>query len=135
MSDKTVAVLFARSDSFYKSLPGVDVYDIDRDARSYSLCLPVVAHPPCRAWGKLSFFAKPRSDEKDLAFFALDSVRRFGGVLEHPKGSGFWSAADLPIGSGVDSFGGFTVGVNQSWWGHRAEKATCLLYTSPSPRD
>ena len=31
----TVAVLFARADSHYKALPGVDVYDMERDARTY----------------------------------------------------------------------------------------------------
>lgn len=45
-----VAVLFARADSIYKGLPGVDVYDADRDARTFPGGCPVVAHPPCRAW-------------------------------------------------------------------------------------
>lgn len=31
----TVAVLFARSDSYYKSLPGCDVWDAERDARRW----------------------------------------------------------------------------------------------------
>lgn len=31
-----VAVLFARTDSVYKGLPGCDVYDIERDARTYA---------------------------------------------------------------------------------------------------
>lgn len=31
----TVAVLFARRDSIYKSMAGCDVFDIDRDARSW----------------------------------------------------------------------------------------------------
>jgi len=32
----TVAVLFARADSIYKTLPGVEVYDMERDARTYA---------------------------------------------------------------------------------------------------
>ena len=32
---KTVAVLFARADSVYKTLPGVDVWDEARDARQW----------------------------------------------------------------------------------------------------
>ena len=44
-----VAVLFARADSIYKTLPGCDVYDIKRDARTWPGGCPVVAHPPCRA--------------------------------------------------------------------------------------
>lgn len=31
----TVAVLFARADSHYKALPDCDVYDMERDARTY----------------------------------------------------------------------------------------------------
>jgi hypothetical protein len=50
----TVAVLFARSDSHYKALPGVDVWDSERDARKWLGGSPVVAHPPCRAWGALA---------------------------------------------------------------------------------
>lgn len=45
----TVAVLFARTDSVYRSLPDVEVYDIERDARTFAGGMPVVAHPPCRA--------------------------------------------------------------------------------------
>ena len=83
----TVAVLFARADSIYKTMPECDVYDIERDARTWPGGCPVVAHPPCRAWGKLFYFAKPRAGEKELGPFAANQVRRFGGVLEHPKDS------------------------------------------------
>lgn len=31
---KSVAVLFARADSIYKTMPQCDVYDIERDART-----------------------------------------------------------------------------------------------------
>ena len=41
----TVAVLFAREDSHYKTLPQCDVYDMARDARTYDGPHPVVAHP------------------------------------------------------------------------------------------
>lgn len=43
---RTVATLFVRSDSIYKSLPGVDAWDISRDARKWPGGCPVVAHPP-----------------------------------------------------------------------------------------
>ena len=52
-----VAVLFARADSVYKTLPGCDVYDIDRDALTFPGGNQVVAHPPCRAWGQLRYWA------------------------------------------------------------------------------
>lgn len=63
----TVAALYVRRDSPYKALPDVECYDVDRDARSYAGPWPVVAHPPCRAWGRLRHMAKPRVDERDLA--------------------------------------------------------------------
>lgn len=44
-----VAALFCRSDSVYKSMPGVDVFDLERDALTWSGGSPVVAHPLCRA--------------------------------------------------------------------------------------
>ena len=62
-----VAVLFARADSIYKSMPGCDVYDIERDARTWPGGAPVVAHPPCRSWGKFAHMAKPRPGERELA--------------------------------------------------------------------
>lgn len=130
-----VAVLFARPDSVYKTIPGIDVYDAQRDARTWPGGVPVVAHPPCRAWGRLRHFAKPRHDEKDLAFFAVDAVRQYGGVLEHPESSSLWAAAALPRPGDVDSFGGFTFPVSQKWWGHPAEKKTWLYIVGVLPPD
>ena len=92
---RQIAVLFARQDSIYKTLPGCDVLDIERDARNWPGGCPVVAHPPCRAWGRLRAFAKPRNDEKELALLAIEHVRQFGGVLEHPAASTLWDAAGL----------------------------------------
>ncbi|SMC24275.1 hypothetical protein SAMN02745857_01805 [Andreprevotia lacus DSM 23236] len=127
MSLSTVAVLFARADSTYKSLPGCDVWDAARDARCWNGGAPVVAHPPCRAWGRLRQFAKPRDDERDLAPYAIERVRAEGGVLEHPAHSSLWDVLSLPKpGQGRDEFGGWTLPVMQHWWGHRAEKATWL---------
>ena len=74
-----VAVLFARRDSVYKSLAGCDVWDIDRDAMTWTGGAPVVAHPPCRAWGRLRTFAKPREFARSTGPFAIDQVRAWGG--------------------------------------------------------
>lgn len=131
-----VAVLYARRDSIYKTLPGADVFDIDRDARSYFGPLPVVAHPPCRAWGRLRAFAKPRADEKTLALHAVHCVRSFGGVLEHPASSSLWPAVGLPRpGSRHDEFGGWSIEVPQKWWGHKAEKNTWLYIVGVAPSE
>jgi hypothetical protein len=129
----TVAVLFARADSVYKTLQGTDVYDAGRDARTWQGGAPVVAHPPCRAWGRLRHMAKPRPDEKALAFFAVHQVRTFGGVLEHPASSTLWAAAGLPAPGQRDTFGGWTLPILQSCWGHRAEKATLLYIVGCAP--
>jgi len=131
----SVAVLFARADSIYKTLPGTDVYDIDRDARNYAGSWPVVAHPPCRAWGRLSHMAKPRPDEKDLARWAVAQVRKLGGVLEHPSGSKLWPEMGLPKPGLIDEFGGWTLPVHQSWFGHKAEKSTLLYIVGCKPGD
>lgn len=123
---KTVAVLFARADSIYKTLPGCDVWDAERDARKWRGGAPVVAHPPCRAWGRLRHMANPRPDEKSLALFAVEQVRAFGGVLEHPAHSTLWPTAELPSIGEVDEWGGWTLPIHQYWFGHRAQKSTWL---------
>lgn len=128
-----IAVLFARRDSVYKSLPGCDVWDVDRDARNYSGSAPVVAHPPCRAWGQLRHLANPRPDERELALFAVQQVRRCGGVLEHPAKSTLWPVAGLPAPGVMDDFGGWTLPIYQSSFGHRAEKPTFLYIVGCRP--
>lgn len=133
---REVAVLFARADSFYKTLPGCDVWDIDRDARKWPGGCPVVAHPPCRAWASLRNWAKPRDGEKDLAHFAIAQVRAFGGVLEHPQLSTLWKVAGLPEPEqGRDEFGGWTLIVDQHWFGHRARKRTRLYIVGCEPQN
>ncbi|QCS36977.1 hypothetical protein [Tortoise microvirus 37] len=110
-----------------------DVWTEDRDARKYSGPGPVVCHPPCRAWGRLRRFAKPRDDEKDLARHAIAMVRKYGGVLEHPAGSGLWSDQDLPHFPMTDRYGGWTMSVKQGAYGHRAAKHTWLYICGMVP--
>lgn len=129
----TVAVLFARADSVYKTLPDVDVYDAERDARTYDGPHPVVAHPPCRAWGAFKMFAKPRPDERNLARLAVALVREFGGVLEHPAASSLWQAQNLPPVGTKDAGGGWTLVIDQNWWGHKAQKRTRLYIVGVEP--
>lgn len=136
-----VAVLFARRDSNYKALSGLDVWDVDRDARLWPGGGPVVAHPPCRAWGALRTVAKPRHDEKELALLAVAHVRRYGGVLEHPAASTLWRACGLAEPGTIDAAGGRCITVDQFHWGHRASKPTRLYFVGlrydelpPQPR-
>lgn len=128
----TVAALFVRKKNHYAAL-GCDVYDFDRDALSWPGGCPGVFHPPCRAWGQLSHMAKPRAGEKDLSLWAMEKVRQFGGVLEHPYASSLWRESGC-IGFGMrDAKGGVLVPVMQSWWGHRAPKKSCLYIVGPVP--
>jgi len=130
---QTVAVLFARADSIYKTLPGCDVWDIERDALRWPGGAPVVAHPPCRAWGRLRHFARPRPGERELALWTVNQVRLHGGVLEHPVGSQLWPLAGLPSLGERDAWGGWTLPIYQHCFGHRAEKATLLYIVGCDP--
>ena len=129
----TVAILFARADSIYKTLPDCDVWDIERDARKWPGGCQVVAHPPCRAWGRLKHFARPRADEKDLAVWAVAQVRKWGGVLEHPAGSSLWPVVGLPAFGCCDQHGGWTLPILQQSFGHRAAKKTLLYIVGCKP--
>ena len=130
-----VTVLFARSDSIYKTLPGVDVYDAQRNALNFPGGTPVIAHPPCRAWGQLSHMAKPVPGERELALWAIEQVRKNGGVLEHPRQSKLWPAAQLPRPGYTDDHGGWTLPILQSDFGHRAKKATYLYIVGVEPKN
>lgn len=130
---KSIAVLFARADSVYKQMPRCDVFDFERDALTFPGCLPVIAHPPCRSWGRLRHMAKPRPGERELALWAVDQVRAYGGVLEHPAGSLLWKEKPLPEPGTSDAWGGWTLTISQWWWGHKADKATRLYICGVSP--
>ena len=128
------SVLFARRNSIYKTMD-CDVWDADRDALNWPGGASVVAHPPCRAWGRLRHFARPRAGERELALWAVDMVRTWGGVLEHPASSLLWREKPLPAPGLRDAWGGWTMPVLQWWWGHRAEKPTWLYICGVEPRD
>ena len=134
------------------------------DARKYDGPWSIVAHPPCRHWGRLRHLAKVvcrnpyckmemRAGEvaedgscpfcesigetidwgdRDCAPRAVEQVRKYGGLLEHPAGSKLWDACGLPKPFGstrastLDPFGGRTFEVDQCEWGHVARKRTWL---------
>lgn len=143
----TVAALFVERGGPYSRLPGVECWDTPetaqlrlpwapRDARRYAGPHPVVAHPPCARWCRLAGLVEARwghrRGEDDGCFAsALSSVRRFGGVLEHPAYSDAWRTFGLgwPPRSGgwVEADGlGWTCHVEQGRYGHPAKKATWL---------
>ena len=132
-----IAAIFVDPKGVYSTLDGVQLWGLpDRDARDYAGPLPVVAHPPCARWCRLAGLVEARWGHKkgeDGGCFkhALECVRQFGGVLEHPAYSDAWKAFDLPRPLGHGQWiqgpcGGWAVHIDQAWYGHKAKKATWL---------
>lgn len=137
-SECTVAALYVETGGAYYGLDGVDPWDVQRDARRYEGLHPVVAHPPCERWGRYwsggpsARVRRELGDDGGCFTAALNAVRTWGGVLEHPEASHAWRAHGLltPPKSGgwlqADRQGGWTCCVEQGHYGHRARKATWL---------
>lgn len=130
-----IAALYVDPRGPYPSIPGVECWDAERDARNYAGPWPVVAHPPCGPWSVLKGMCWKQ--DRSLAPIAVGQVRRWGGILEHPKGSElFWASTGLALpapGGLPDAYGGFTIEVDQSRWGHRAQKTTWLYMVGIDP--
>lgn len=92
-----IAALYVQPDGCYVGLPDVDPWDEARDARTYAGPHPVVAHPPCERWGRYwhggpsARVRRVKGDDGGCFAAALASVRRWGGVLEHPEASAAWA--------------------------------------------
>lgn len=127
-----IAALYVEADGHYQAL-GLDCWDQARDARRYTGHHRVIAHPPCGPWGRLSQFCK--HDDPELALLAVEQVRTFGGVLEHPAHSRLWKACGLPPPDSLfpDAFGGRSYVINQGDYGHRAPKETWLYAVGLGP--
>lgn len=116
-------ILCALEKSIYKTIPGLDVWDKNRDAYLYTGQNIIIAHPPCQQWSRLKSFAKEDKKERDLAMFCLEKVRSNGGILEHPAGSSFFAYAGIKP----------TISINQSWFGFPAQKNTYLYFYDCAP--
>ena len=134
-----IAALFVQKGGSYTGLPGVDLWDIDRDARTYDGPWPVVAHPPCQLWTRFAHVNyarwggehnRPGNDGGCFAA-ALAIVRKWGGVLEHPAFTDAWKAHGLlrpELGRWKFHDGYWVTEVWQSAYTHQARKRTWLLY-------
>lgn len=132
---RPIAALYVTKGGCYFGLNGVDPWDKERDARLYDGPYPVVAHPPCARWSNLAHIHKhrwPIGADGGCFYAALDAVKTYGGVLEHPAGTLAWDAFGLPK---PQSTGGWTYSfldegasccVDQGRYGHRARKRTWL---------
>lgn len=135
MRDLLVAALCVARISVYKSLDGVDCYDIERDARTFAGGMPIVAHPPCRAWSAhCAHQAKAPQAEIDLAPWCIDQLKHWGGVLEHPANSRLWEYCALP-GPGETRGDLHCMEVLQAWWGDSRPKRTWLLLSQCQPQE
>lgn len=139
-----IAALYVQANGCYFGLPDVDPWDEKRDARLYDGPYTVVAHPPCQKWGAMAFVNFSRwggehnrpGNDGGCFKSALDAVRKWGGVLEHPAKSHAWKEYGLTKpekGCWTDCHGGgYVCEVWQSSYGHRASKATWLYVASDS---
>ena len=151
-----VAALFVDPRGPYASDPRCDCWPESRDARKYAGPLPCVAHPPCGRWCRLAKLVESRhkhlrvGDDGGCFSYAIESVRQWGGVLEHPA----WSLAWAHHGLIAPNVGGWSQAiladravlysrpwqslqwvceVNQSAYGHPATKGTWLYYVGKVP--
>ena len=123
---RVVAALYVDPRGPYPTIRDVECWDETRDARRYDGPHPVVAHPPCGPWSKLRHLYK--GSGRECAEIAIEQVRAYGGVLEHPAGSTLWRYCGLPPANDVerDQYGGWSLAVEQVRWGHVARKRTWL---------
>jgi hypothetical protein len=131
-----IAALYVATDGAYFGLPDVDPWDEKRDARRYDGPHAVVAHPPCARWCQLAHVVKARygyeiGDDGGCFAAALASVRRCGGVLEHPAETIAWQHFGLPrpVRRWTRAIcRGWVCEVEQGRYGHPARKRTWLYY-------
>jgi hypothetical protein len=113
-----IAALYVQTGGAYFGLEDVDPWDETRDARLYAGPWAVVAHPPCARWSRLAGFTEARfglkrGDDGGCFAAAVDAVRRFGGVLEHPAYSSAWEHFGLPR---PNRYGGWTSSLLDPGW-------------------
>jgi hypothetical protein len=160
----TVCALFVDPEGIYPKLLGPEnCWDETRDARTYPGPHPVVCHPPCNLFVNMAAVNWKRYGRQKPAWYpggtdggcfesALQNVRKYGGILEHPAFTHAWSKYHIDPPScidpevrgwyenywagGVSGPGGdtyYTCEVWQSAYGHRARKRTWLLYSGSRP--
>src|ERR1700722_6567327 len=141
---RLVAALFVERGGVYSDLVGVDPWDEARDARLYAGPWRVVAHPPCARWCARapmieSMVGYKVGDDGGCFEAALQAVRTFGGVLEHPAYSLAWKRYELPRPSAQGVWtrtlfdSGWVTEVDQGAFGHRSRKRTWLDFVGDSP--
>ncbi len=140
----SISALFVCENSIYNNIPIVDPWPLSRNAKNYTGLNPVICHPPCTRWCKMTFaiYAKesvPRflpGNDDGCFQCGLINVNRCGGVLEHPAHSFAWKVFNLTKptkGKWTKCGEGYVCEVWQSAYGHRAMKPTWLYYRGVQP--
>ena len=147
MTPRPVAALYVDPQGVYSGQSGVECWGEVKDARTYGGPHPVVAHPPCQRWGRF-WHGSPRKphqfklgDDGGCFASALASVRRCGGVLEHPADRQAWNAFALHapsrgvgwVSAGHDAE--WTCYVEQGHYGHASRKGTWLMVCGVARED
>ena len=134
---RIIAALYVESRGVYAGLPDVDLWDRDRDARTYAGPWPVVAHPPGARWGR-SWGGHPTQQPRLVLGDDVGMLRRGPGrdaparrCLGAPRGQ---PCVDRPSDSsrhhrepegGRDGLaGGVDVLRGKGHYGHRSRKTT-----------
>lgn len=133
-----IAALYVTKSGVYFGLEGVDPWDVERDARLYDGPYPVVAHPPCARWSRLAGLVEhvhgyKRGDDGGCFAAALNAVRTYGGVLEHPAHSAAFAHFGLPKPITTEGWtlgldGGASCYVEQGRYGELPVKKATWLY-------
>ena len=121
-----IPILFTLPNSNYKKYHFTDCYDEEKNALNYRGQAAIIAHPPCRLWGRLRHMSKAPQVERILAIWAIIQIRKVGGILEHPAGSRLFRKMKIPLDGSPDQYGGFVISINQHWFGFQAKKRTYL---------
>ncbi len=132
-----IAALFVAKNGPYFGFDWIEPWTEEQDARKYPGPWPVIAHPPCERWGRYwgggpsAKVKRIKGDDQGCFKSALQHVRAYGGILEHPAHSHAWSAFNLtrPGKSSWTQCGdAWVCHVEQGHYGHKARKATWLYY-------
>ena len=130
-----INVLYIHSSSVYYNYPNLGCWSEKEDARNFTGKGVIIAHPPCRLWSQMRAFSKADPTEKEYGLKAIDHVRKYGGIVENPVSSQLWKAKNIPLPGFRDEFGGFSVSVNQSWFGYYTRKNTLLYIVGIEPKE
>lgn len=121
-----VSILYVQKKSNYDSFKELDLWKEERNALLYSGDNVIIAHPPCRGFGRLRSFSNNPGCELFMGFSSIAKVRRFGGIVEHPISSTLWQKMKVGSLKSPDQYGGYLIKVHLSDFGFKAKKPSGL---------